>query len=66
MLLLDDLPVDSYIERGVLADMTDFVQQLISDGTILENIVEGTASDGKTTSCRQPFLFRYFTVFRKP
>ena len=46
-LLLDDLPVDSYIERGVLEDLTDDVQQLVSDGTILENVVKGTAVDGK-------------------
>ena len=47
ILLLDDLPVDSYIERGVLEDLTDDVQQLVSDGTILENVVKGTAVDGK-------------------
>lgn len=47
LLLLDDLPVDSYIERGVLEDLTDYVEGLVSDGTILENVVKGTASDGK-------------------
>ena len=47
LLLLDDLPVDSYIERGVLEDLTDYVEGLVSDGTILENIVKGTAVDGK-------------------
>ena len=35
LLLLDDLPVDSYIERGVLEDLTDYVEGLVSDGTIL-------------------------------
>ena len=60
VLLLDDLPVDSYIERGVLADMTDFVQQLISDGTILENIVEGTASDGKNYELPAAFSLPVF------
>ena len=47
LLLLDDLPVDSYIERGVLEDLTDYVKGLAADGTILENVVEGTAVDGK-------------------
>lgn len=47
LLLLDDLPVDSYIERGVLEDLTDYVEGLVSDGTILENVVKGTAVDGK-------------------
>ena len=47
LLLLDDLPVDSYIERGVLEDLTEYVEGLVSDGTILENVVKGTAVDGK-------------------
>lgn len=47
LLLLDDLPVESYIKRGVLEDLTEDVQQLVSDGTILENVVKGTEVDGK-------------------
>lgn len=60
VLLLDDLPVDSYIERGVLADMTGFVQQLFSDGTILENIVEGTTVDGKNYELPAAFSLPVF------
>lgn len=47
LLLLDDLPVDSYIEKGVLEDMTDYVQELVENGSIMENIADGTAVDGK-------------------
>ena len=57
ILLLDDLPVDSYIERGVLEDLTDDVQQLVSDGTILENVVKGTAVDGKNYELPAAFSF---------
>ena len=57
LLLLDDLPVDSYIERGVLEDLTDYVKRLAADGTILENVVEGTAVDGKNYELPAAFSF---------
>lgn len=40
VLVLDDLPVDSFIEKGVLKDISDMINPLIEDGTLKKNIAE--------------------------
>lgn len=50
VLVLDGLPEDSYIEKGVLADITEFGDQLEQDGTVLEAVAEGSRKDGKLYS----------------
>lgn len=48
ILLLDGLPVDSYAEKGVLADMTKFVKELTGQADYLEEVLGNTArKDGK-------------------
>ena len=47
VLILDDLPVNSYVERGVLLDLSDHVQGMTGNGKLLSNIVEGFTEDGK-------------------
>lgn len=39
LLLLDGLPVESYIEKGVLADISDIIRPAIDAGDLLENII---------------------------
>lgn len=45
LLLLDGLPVESYIEKGVLADLTGLLEEL--DGTLLTNLMTVYAQEGK-------------------
>lgn len=40
VLILDDLPVDSLMEKGVLKDISNIVEPLIKDGTLQKNIAE--------------------------
>lgn len=40
VLVLDDLPVDSFIEKGVLKDISNVINPLIEDGTLQKNIAE--------------------------
>lgn len=48
LLLLDGLPVDSYIEKGVLADMTELAGKIMEEEDCLENVLKNTAAkDGK-------------------
>lgn len=47
VLLLDDLPVDSYIEKGILEDLTDFTEKKVKEKTLLKGITEGVKKDGK-------------------
>ncbi len=46
-LLLDGLPADSYVEKGVLADLTPYLAELEKEEKILPNIKESFTSDGK-------------------
>lgn len=47
LLLLDGLPIESYIEKGVLADITDLVKELTTSEGLFENIMNAFAKDGK-------------------
>lgn len=47
LLVLDGLPVDSYIEKGVLADLSAVLSPAIQEGRLLENIVSAFEQDGK-------------------
>lgn len=47
ILVLDGLPVNSYIEKGVLLDLSKTLEPLISTGQLMENIVKPvTGEDG--------------------
>lgn len=39
ILLLDGLPIESYIEKGVLADISDIVRPMSASGELLGNII---------------------------
>lgn len=45
ILVLDGLPRDSYIEKGVLEDISDLIKPLVDDGTLSENIMQNYQSD---------------------
>lgn len=47
-LLLDGLPVNSYVEKGILADLTPYLAELEKEEKILPNIKESFTVDGKT------------------
>ncbi len=46
-LLLDGLPVNSYVEKGVLADLTPYLAEIEKEEKILSNIRESFTADGK-------------------
>lgn len=48
ILLMDGLPVNSYVEKGLLADVSDTVNPLISDGKLFDKIAQTyKGDDGK-------------------
>lgn len=47
ILILDNLSYNSYIEKGVLEDMTDIFKPMIESGELLPNIAENYMQDGK-------------------
>jgi ABC-type glycerol-3-phosphate transport system substrate-binding protein len=48
LLVLDGLPTDSYIEKGVLTEISDILQPMIDDGTLLKNIMDSYVVNGKS------------------
>lgn len=47
VLILDDLPMDSYIEKGLLADLSPLIDSLTEDENLFDNIVEAFRQDGR-------------------
>lgn len=47
ILLLDGLPVDSYIEKGVLADITALIDRMVAENGLMFNLMGAYARDGK-------------------
>lgn len=48
VLLLEGLPVDAYIEKGILSDLTDLAEELMESDAYLEKMLQNTVQkDGK-------------------
>lgn len=60
VIILDGLSAESYIEKGLLEDISDVINPLVEDGTIFKNIAEAYTNDGKIyqipTSFKYPIL----------
>ncbi len=61
VIILDGLSAESYIEKGLLEDVSDVINPLVEDGTIFKNIAEAYTVDGKIyqfpTNFKFPILF---------
>ncbi len=47
VLILDDMPLDSYIEKGLLLDLSPLIDSLSGDEEVFGNIVEAMKTDSK-------------------
>ncbi|MDE7259242.1 MAG: ABC transporter substrate-binding protein, partial [Lachnospiraceae bacterium] len=47
LLVMDGLPLDSYIEKGLLVDMTDYLAEYGAKEPLFDNIIDALARDGK-------------------
>ena len=57
VIILDGLSAESYIEKGLLEDISDIINPLVEDGTIFKNIADAYTNDGKVYQI--PTLFKY-------
>ena len=61
IIVLDGLPIDSYIEKGVLEDMGDIFNPMIENDELLSNIADDYNDDGKVYTMpvriRVPFIY---------
>lgn len=49
LLLMDGLPMDSYMEKGLLRDLTDLMVSIGKEEDLYENLYQNMAKDGKVT-----------------
>lgn len=56
VLILDGMPAESYIEKGILADISDVVEEVDKEDGIFANIREGSSIDGKIYAMPIRFL----------
>lgn len=56
VLILDGMPADSYIEKGILADISDVVEEVDREEGVLAGIKEGSKKDGKIYAFPARFL----------
>ena len=47
LLVMDDLPLDSYIEKGLLLDMSDYLSAYSAKEALFDNVIDALARDGK-------------------
>lgn len=60
VLILDDMPVQSYIDKGILADISDIVEEVDAQEGLFANIKEGSkASDGKIYAMPARFIAEF-------
>lgn len=58
VIILDGLSAESYIEKGLLEDISDVINPLVEDGTIFKNIAQAYDVDGK--------VYQFPTTFKYP
>ncbi|MBH1939602.1 carbohydrate ABC transporter substrate-binding protein [Mobilitalea sibirica] len=61
ILVLDGLPVDSYIEKGVLEDMGSIFTPMLENGELIENIADNYIDDGKVYA--MPVRFKFPIIY---
>jgi ABC-type glycerol-3-phosphate transport system substrate-binding protein len=61
VMVLDGLPVRDYIEKGILADLTDIVKPMVDANQLLPNVISAFTADGAT--CAVPARFLLPTIW---
>lgn len=56
VMILDGMPMDSYIEKGILEDISDVVDAVEKEDGLFANIVDGSKKDGKIYAMPARFL----------
>lgn len=47
LIVVDELPFDSYVDKGMLLDLTDYLAQYSSVEPLFDNVIEAMKRDGK-------------------
>ena len=47
LIVLDSMPIDSYVSKGLLLDLTDYLTQYSANEPLFDNVIEAMKKDGK-------------------
>lgn len=47
LIVLDGMPIDSYISKGLLLDLTDYLTQYSANEPLFDNVIDAMKKDGK-------------------
>ena len=47
LIVMDDLPIDSYVSKGMLLDLTDYLAEYSAKEPLFDNIIEAMKYDGR-------------------
>ena len=61
VLILDGMPVDSYVEKGILTDISDVVAEVKASDGLVDSIVKDSTKDGKIYAIPTRFLVSFIT-----
>ena len=61
VLILDGMPVDSYVEKGILTDISDVVDEVKASDGLVDSIVKDSTKDGKIYTIPTRFLVSFIT-----
>lgn len=61
VLILDGMPVDSYVEKGILTDICDVVDEVKASDGLVDSIVKDSTKDGKIYAIPTRFLVSFIT-----
>ena len=57
LMLIDQLPYESYMEKEVFADISDIIDEQINNGSLYENVARSYLKDGKIYAVPTSFTF---------
>ncbi len=59
IIILDDMPIESYIEKGILLDISPYIKQSKEKGTYFENILNTFQTDNGTYGVPTEFMLPF-------
>ena len=61
ILITESLPIDSYIEKGILLELSDIIEPMVEQGSLNKNVIEACKMDGKLYQVPQWFIPFFFS-----
>lgn len=65
LIVMDDLPIGSYVDKGLLLDLTDYLAQYSAKEPLFDNMIDAVKTDGKVYAAPAIFALPYVSASSK-